>query len=128
MPKSDKILARSDQLVGLAGEWHTRLQNTSPQRANAFRHYAVSMTLAFDRLARLLKHDKPAVIVVGHSSWNGAEIPTIDLFVELSAAHFDLVDYAWYPVRNRYMSYSRHNGANINREYVLVMRKTERTD
>ena len=126
VPQKDKILARSEKLVGLAGEWHTLLQNTSPQRANAFRHYVVSMALAFERLARLLKDDKPAVVVVGHSSWNGTEIPTIDLFIELSAAHFDLVDYAWYPVRNRYMSYSRRNGANINREYVLVMRKTKR--
>jgi hypothetical protein len=33
---------------------------------------------------------------------------------------FDAVDYYSYPVRNRYMSYSRHNGATIDREYVLV--------
>ena len=128
VPQKDKTLARSGQLGGLAGEWHTLLQNTSPQRANAFKHYAVSMTMAFARLARVLKPDKPAVVVVGHSSWNGAEIPTIDLFLELSAAHFALVDYAWYPIRNRYMSFSRRNGANIDREYVLVMRKTHRTD
>jgi hypothetical protein len=32
----------------------------------------------------------------------------------------------WYPVKNRHMSYGRRNGANIDREYVLVFRRTDR--
>ena len=70
-----------------------------------------------------LPKGKPAVFVVGKSSWNGDQIPTVQLFKELSEDRFTLRELLWYPVKNRYMSYSRHNGANIDREYVLVLER-----
>ena len=93
-------------------------------RAGAFRHYAVSMKLVFDQLAKVLKDERPLVMVVGNSKWNGAEIPSLELFSELAEPQFKLIDHLWYPIKNRYMSYSRRNGANIDREHVLVMHKT----
>ena len=107
----------------LATDWDVRIRESSVERANAFTHYSVSMKLVFGQFAQLLEQDKPVVMVVGNSKWNGSEIPTAELFVELAGSEFRLVDYFWYPIKNRYMSYSRKNGANIDREHVLVMRK-----
>ena len=123
IPRSDTLLNRVGELGGLSGQWEARIRASSMERADSFRHYTVSMKLAFDEFDRLLKYDKPVVIVVGHSRWNGAEIPTADLFTELAAPSFKLSDYFWYPIKNRYMSYSRRNGASIDKEHVLVLRK-----
>ena len=101
------------------------MRATSTARANAFKHYAVSMKLAFNQFVKVLKDDKPVVMVVGNSRWNGTEIPTAELFAELAGPGFRFTDCFWYPVKNRYMSYSRRNGASIDKEYVLVMHKVE---
>lgn len=106
---------------GLA--WEERIRRDSPTRANAFRQYLSSMLRAIDQLSHILAKGKFAIFVVGHSSWNGHELPTTDLFTELASARFRLVEQFWYPVINRYMSYTRHNGADINKEYILVFRK-----
>ena len=62
-------------------------------------------------------------MVVGNGKWNGEEIPTVDLFDELSGPNFQFTDCFWYPIKNRYMSYSRRNGASIDKEHVLVLHK-----
>jgi hypothetical protein len=101
-----------------------RIRKVDGVRADAFKHYCVAMTKVFDRLGRVLRPGRPAVLVVGHSSWNGDQLNTSKLFAELAHPHFTLNEQLWYPVRNRYMSYSRHNQASIDREYVLVMERT----
>jgi RMKL-like, methyltransferase domain len=101
-----------------------RIRRADVKRADAFKHYSVAMRRAFAELAHLLPAGAPAVLVVGHSGWNGDALNTSDLFAELSAPAFRLDEQLWYPVRNRYMSYSRHNGASIDREFVLVLRRT----
>ena len=121
VPQKDPILGLRVGLRGLAGQWDRKFRETSPQRANAFKHYVLSMDLAFEQFARRLKRGKHAIVVVGQSGWQGSEIPTVDLFVEIAAEYFRLVDHAWYPLRNRYMTYQRRNGASIDREHVLVM-------
>lgn len=102
-----------------------RIRQVDPYRANAFKHYCVGMTRVFSRLATFLEPGTPAVFVVGHSSWNGGILDTSELFAELSAPAFAVVEELWYPIRNRYMSYSRHNDASIDREYVLVLRRSD---
>ena len=52
------------------------------------------------------------------------EIPSIEIFNEIATAHLQLQSLEWYPVKNRYMTYTRRNGANIDKEYVLVYEKT----
>ena len=125
IPQKDLYLPHEHQLGIIATDWESKMRTSSIGRANAFRHYAVSMKLAFRQFARRLKDDKPMVMVVGNSKWNGSEIPTAELFAELAAPDLVLTDRLWYPVKNRYMSYSRRNGASIDKEYVLVMRKAK---
>ena len=61
------------------------------------------------------------MFVVGKSQWGGERIPTSDLLGEAASPWFDPVDELYYPITNRYMSYGRRNGANIDREYIVVL-------
>ncbi|GMV70302.1 MAG: hypothetical protein AMXMBFR77_01410 [Phycisphaerales bacterium] len=103
--------------------WEQRMRKVEPERADAFRHYTVAMQKFFDGAAKVLPEGRDAVLVVGRSTWNGLEIPTSQLFTELAHGQFKLVEHSWYPIKNRYMSYERRNGADINREHVLVYRR-----
>jgi hypothetical protein len=84
------------------------------------------MTKFFRLLSGHLPSGAPIVLVVGHSTWNEAKIPTTELFAEIAGTEFELDEVLWYPVKNRYMSYTRHNRASIDKEYVLVFRRTSR--
>ena len=117
---------REPLVTALAKEWEAKMRELSNDRADAFRHYLVAMTRFFQGLAKHLRPGVPAVLVVGHSAWNQSEIPTTALFDEISGDDFELDEVLSYPVTNRYMSYSRHNGASISEEYVLVLRRTSR--
>lgn len=103
--------------------WEAEIAKTSPSRARDFRAYLSSMGQVFGRLEELLPAGAPAIFVVGRSSWNGDSIPTDALFVELAHGAFSIEEHLTYPVKNRYMSYSRHNGASIDLEHVLVLRR-----
>lgn len=124
VPLRDPRLHSSELHTPIAKEWEQRIRQVSSKRANAFLHYIASMTLFFEGLAPHLEIGAPAVLVLGHSMWNGSEIPTTSLFTEVAGRHFELDEVLTYPVMNRYMSYTRKNGANISREYVLVLRRT----
>jgi adenine-specific DNA methylase len=121
VPARDPLLRRSKDASNLKVEEEMRA--VSPARANGFRHYRLAMHLVFEQLGRLLEAGSPAAFVVGHSVWNGSALDTSELFEELSQPWFEVVDYYSYPVTNRYMSYSRHNGASIDREFVLVLHR-----
>lgn len=124
VPQSDPIIAKHSLQTPLAIEWNNKISAVSPERAVAFRHYVISMTGVFGELSKVLEEDSPAVLVVGNSGWNGSEIPTVDLFDEISADHFEVSEVLHYPVKNRYMSYKRHNDADIAQEHVLVLRRS----
>jgi hypothetical protein len=102
-----------------------KMRMVSQERANAFKHYAIGMSKAIANVAQRMKPGTPFVLVVGHSTWNGGSIDTSALMEELARPHFSLTERFWYPVKNRYMSYSRNNGANIDREYVLVLERRQ---
>ena len=123
VPQSHPFVSDAAVSTALAVEWENRIRAIDKKRADAFRHYIVGMSRCFGELAAVLDRGAPAVFVVGHSSWNSAEIPTTELFAEISGDAFELEELLWYPVKNRYMSYSRHNGADISSEYVLVLRR-----
>lgn len=127
VPQRDALLQDDQLQTKLAIAWDQRIREISPTRANAFRHYMLAMTRVFEGLSSLLRPHSPALFVVGHSCWNSAEIPTTDLFEELAGGWFNLDDVLSYPVKNRYMSYSRHNGADISMEYVLLLRRSTAT-
>jgi hypothetical protein len=100
------------------------MRRTSPARADAFRHYCVAMGHVFRELGSVLQPGAPALFVVGHSRWKDTPLNTSDLFAELARPQFELKEVLDYPVKNRYMSYARHNGASIDKEFVLVLRRT----
>ncbi len=101
-------------------EWKSKLEGHSKQRSKAFTHYVVSMTKFFAQLTQVIRIDGKVVIVIGNSKSNGLEIPTADMLPELASPNYELVDRMWYPLKDKYMSYSRRNGANIDTEHVLV--------
>ena len=121
--KYDPVLERVDELGSLATEWHLRIHEVSNRRADAFAHYMVSMKDVFAQMHATISERGPVILVLGHSGWNGNRIPTSLLFEEISEPWFELTDKLWYPTKNHYMSYQRHNGAHINEEYVLVFRR-----
>ena len=125
IPASHPLLAEPWPKDGLAAEWEREIAQSSPGRATDFKHYMLAMSRAMRRLAERTTEGAPVVMVVGQSGWNGAMIPTVALFHELAGAWFASEPTLWYPVRNRYMSYSRHNGASIDREHVVVLRRTD---
>jgi hypothetical protein len=125
VPKSNLLLLE-EITTPLVKSWERRIRRTSPDRADAFKHYVASMKKAFREITSVLVPGGHAIFVVGHSTWNGQQIPTGRLFVELASPCLSLTDHLWYPVVNRYMSYARHNGASIDREYVLVFQKEKR--
>ena len=120
----DPLLQAESLDTTLAVRWEERIREVSTQRADAFRHYLIAMGRVFDQLSQVLKPGHPAIIVVGNSTWNGGRIPTSDLFQEIAREAFELREVLSYPVKNRYMSYTRHNGADISREYVVVLSRT----
>jgi DNA methylase len=98
-------------------------ERISAARRRAIVHYCASMQLVLENLARALRSKGRAVFVVGNSKWNGQRIRATKLLRELAANCFEVEDTFTYLTRNRYMSYQRHNGADINREFVLVLKK-----
>lgn len=122
--RQDDVFLKRDLFAGkVVRNWESRMRKVSAERANAFHHYVNSMHAVFKQLAGRLKCGAPAVFVVGHSTWNSSQLPTTTIFRELAEPWFSLRELCWYPISNRYMSYSRRNGANIDREYVLVFER-----
>jgi hypothetical protein len=107
----------------LADQWERKIREKSLQRSNDFRHYVQAMKHVFDGLAGRLRRGAPAIFVLGQSQWQGESIPTEQLFAELAEPNFRLDDLLHYPVKNRYMSYTRHNDASIDVEHVIVLRR-----
>lgn len=95
----------------------------SSARERAVVHYCASMQRALGQIAEALKPSGQAIFVVGNSKWNGRRTRATHLLVELATPRFEVTDMLSYATRNRYMSYERHNGANVNWEYVVVLRK-----
>ncbi len=114
---------RSALPEGMSSNVEQRIRAADAGRADAFRHYCTGMRRSFASIGRCLAPSGWMVVVVGHSTWNGDVLDTSDLLESLARPGFQLVERLSYPTRNRYMSYSRHNGANIDREYVLAFRR-----
>ena len=124
--RKDPLLDRLQELGPLSKEWHRVIRAVSTSRADSFAHYMLSMKKVFGQLASVVRTGGSVIFVLGHSKWNGSSIPTSDLFLEMAGDSFRLLDRLWYPVKNRYMSYGRRNGADIGEEYVLTFRRTGR--
>ncbi len=104
----------------LGTEWVARLEKENSGQVSSFKHYVLSMGKVFQELSRVLNKSGKVVVVIGNSKVKGAEMPTADLVVEIAGTTTRLVDRSWYHIKNKYMSYSRNNGADIDTEHVLV--------
>jgi hypothetical protein len=118
------FLATPNLKSGFAQRWHRIIEKEDPEAADAFTHYAVAMQKCFASLSTKLRPNSKAIFVIGKSSWNGRTLPTTKLFEEVAMPYFRLREQFWYPIKNRYMTYSRRNGASIDTEHVLVFRRT----
>ena len=124
--RSERLVARPAANGTLAGQWEAKLHERSEARGMAFRHYVNAMTKCVEGMAKVLKPGGKAVFVVGKNTTScGLTIPSTDILDEIAREAFELGEKYWYPVKNRYMTYARRNGANIDTEYVLVYKKKE---
>ena len=105
--------------------WEKRIRKTDEIRADAFKHYAVSMNATLGQVARVLRPGGLAIFVVGNSRCGDLQIDTSRMLAEFGAQSFDVTERFWYRLKNRYMSYSRHNGASIDREHVIILKKRD---
>jgi tRNA G10 N-methylase Trm11 len=121
VPRTHEFVMDGAQLPPTVKLWERKVREVSDERADALKHYAVAMRKTFKEFASFLVKGGRAVLVVGKSKWGNARIPTDDLFSELAGEWFKHTEDYWYPIKNRYMSYSRHNGADINQEHVIVL-------
>ncbi len=112
-----------NEMCEIAQQWESKIRHQSVTKADAFKHYVVAMDRCLTAIAKRLRSRKLAIFVVGKNSWNGRTIPTDRLISELAEKKYDVVDRFWYPVKNRYMSYSSQNGASIDRDHVLVLER-----
>ena len=116
----------SDAPVGMRGPVASaivRNMRHDPQAVRAFDQFCGAMRHALHNAARGLPRGGLAVFVVGRSVWAGVPIAADQLIAELGAERFSPDHLFTYPVKNRHMSYARRNGANIDREIVLALRK-----
>lgn len=123
VPTKHPLLQGNWHAAALSVEWYEKIRSVSEQRANDFRVYIAAMSKAFQEMYRVTVNGARAIMVVGKSTWNGQRIPTDLLFAEIASGQFALEETLWYPVKNRYMSYTRRNGADISHEYVLVFKR-----
>jgi SAM-dependent methyltransferase len=128
VPMRHRYTAARHDLPAWALDLESKMTEADPARARTFRHYCVGMSRSLERIATHLQPGGRAVFVVGHSRWKEITIDTSQLFSELAGDRLKLVERRSYPVVNRYMSYSRRNGADIDREYVLVYERTGRAE
>jgi hypothetical protein len=110
-------------------ELYGRMVAVSSIRAAAMRHYCQGMHRFFLQLDTVLPAaDAKAVLVVGDSNWKGERIETARLLSELAQPTFRLSHKLQHHIKNRYMSYSRHNSASIDTEQVLIFERVQGND
>jgi hypothetical protein len=85
--------------------------------------YVVSMRQVFHRLHDVSAAHSRAVFVVGRGRLRGIPLPIELLYREIAAPYFKLTVVESFSSRNRYMSYARHNGADITQELVLCFER-----
>jgi hypothetical protein len=97
------------------------LRSIDYRRARAYIRYCAQMRMVFSRARCVLPRRGRFVAVIGRSRVRDYVVPTDEVIVRL-ASQFDLEERHTYTLKNRYMSYSRHNGADISEEHILVFR------
>lgn len=106
----------------VADTWITRFPGIQPVRERAFRHYCDGMARSLAKMLDIVVPGGPIVIVAGDVRFCGVPVSMLELMKDLAGDRLRVADHLWYPIMNRYMSYSRRNEANIAADHVLVFR------
>lgn len=125
----DKVSARHVRIddvpaSAVARRWLADMPAVRPERERGFMHYCAGMTEVLSRLTEVARPGAPVMIVVGDVRFSGVAVSMTDLFEQLAPRGLVLERTLWYPLVNRFMSYERQNGADINMDRVLVFRAT----
>jgi SAM-dependent methyltransferase len=110
----------------VADLWMTRFPDIKPERERAFRHYCDGMSRSLARMLDVVVPGGPIMIVAGDVRFCGVQVSMLELMKDLAGKRLVVSDHFWYPIVNRYMSYSRRNEANIAADHVLVFRGVDR--
>lgn len=106
----------------VADRWLPRFANIKPERERAFRHYCDGMARALTGMTKLVANGGPLVVVAGDVRFCGVPVSMLELMADLAGDGMVVSDHLWYPITNRYMSYTRQNEANIAADHVIVLR------
>jgi DNA modification methylase len=107
-----------------AERWLPRFPGIRPERARAFRHYCDGMARALACMANVVTPGGPIIIVAGDVRFCGVPVSMLELMNDLADERLAIADHLWYPIVNRYMSYSRRNEASIAADHVIVFRQS----
>lgn len=107
----------------LSDRWLERFPALKAERARAFRHYCDGMSRALSRMGQLVRPGGNVVVVAGDVTFGGRPVSMLELMTDLATPDLELVDHLWYAIKNRYMSYTRKNEANIAADRVIVFRR-----
>lgn len=108
----------------VADRWIPRFNKITPERERAFRHYCDGMARSIAQMQKSVKKGGPVVIVAGDVFFCGTPVSMLELMNDLAPPNMGIADHLWYPILNRYMSYSRRNEANIAADHVLIFRNS----
>lgn len=95
----------------------------NPSAMRSLLHYSESMRSVFQRLHVISAPHARAILVVGRGRLRGIPLPIEAIFREAASQYFRLTTVESFVTSNRYMSYSRHNGADIRQELVLCFER-----
>ena len=98
------------------------LRDLDYTRARAFIKYCLQLKTFFKHAKRRMKRNSRLIVVVGDNTTAGVRLSS-DRLMAAVADPLRLVEQHRYSLRNRYMTYSRHNGADIAVERILVFQK-----
>lgn len=93
------------------------------KRARAFAKYCRQMSSVLSHAAQRMDHQSSLVVVIGDNTTAGVRISSDRMMRALAEPELRLVEQHSYSLRNRYMTYSRRNDADIDSERILVFRR-----
>lgn len=114
----------ADHAKSVADRWLPRFAGVRPERERAFRHYCDGMARSLASMSQVVTPGGPIVIVAGDVRFCGERVSMLELMKDLAGDALSIADHLWYPIINRYMSYARHNDADIAADHVIVFRGT----
>jgi DNA modification methylase len=108
-----------DELDNLIGT----LRKGREKRAAAMYNYFASLDDSLRQIAQVLRPEGTFVMFIGNSITGNHEIDTHSFAKEFASRYLEYRMEFSYEVRNRYMRYTRHNGADISTEWVMIFTK-----